>query len=125
VPWKQCRSEGARVPKAVVAAEQAALRHEGARSGAGAAREGPWPDQPEWTRLRPIRTVVEVGLEFAVFTREPFGCQRIAGEVGRLRRLGMSLRAIGAALGVHEKAVRNALSRPPQADALRKGERPS
>jgi len=61
--------------------------------------------------------VAGVELEFAVFTREPFGFQRIAGEAGRLRRLGMTLRAIGAALGVDEKTVRNALRRPSQTDA--------
>jgi len=38
------------------------------------------------------------------------GFQRIAGEAGKLRRLGMSLRSIGAALGVDEKTVRSALS---------------
>jgi hypothetical protein len=53
--------------------------------------------------------VGEVELEFAVFTREPFGFQRIAGEAGRLRELGMSLRAIGMALGVDQKTVRKAL----------------
>ena len=51
----------------------------------------------------------ELELEFAVFTREAFGFQRIAGEAGRLRRLGMSLRAIGSALEVDEKTVRKAL----------------
>jgi hypothetical protein len=54
-----------------------------------------------------------VELEFAVFTREPFGFQRIAGEAARLRRLGISLRAIGAALSVDEKTVRKALREPP------------
>jgi len=53
--------------------------------------------------------VGELELEFAVFTREAFGFQRIAGEAGRLRRLGMSLRAIGSALEVDEKTVRKAL----------------
>jgi ribosomal protein L4 len=53
--------------------------------------------------------VGEVELEFAVFTHEPFGFQRIAGEAARLRRLGMSLRAIGSALEVDEKTVRKAL----------------
>ena len=53
--------------------------------------------------------MVEVELEFAVFTRAAFEFQRIAGEAGRMRRLGMSLRAIGAALGVDEKTVRKAL----------------
>jgi hypothetical protein len=50
-----------------------------------------------------------VELEFAVLTREPFGFHRIAREAGRLRGLGMSLRAIGAALHVDEKTVRKAL----------------
>jgi hypothetical protein len=53
--------------------------------------------------------VAEVEVEFAVFTREAFEFQRIAGEAGRMRGLGMSLRAIGAALGVDEKTVRKAL----------------
>jgi transposase-like protein len=53
--------------------------------------------------------VAEVELEFAVFTREAFEFQRIAGEAERMRGLGMSLRAIGAALGVDEKTVRKAL----------------
>jgi hypothetical protein len=56
----------------------------------------------------------EVELEFAVFTREAFGFRRIAGEAGRLRRLGMSLRAIGSALEVDEKTVRKALRNPPR-----------
>jgi hypothetical protein len=53
-------------------------------NGAAPAERG----QTEWTRLRPIRTVGEVELEFAVYTREALGFQRIAGEAGRLRRLG-------------------------------------
>ena len=66
--------------------------------------------------MRPIRTVGEVELEFAVFTREAFGFQRIAGEAGRLRRLGMSLRAIASALEVDEKTVRKALRNAPHAE---------
>jgi transposase-like protein len=62
--------------------------------------------------------VAEVHVEFPVFTHEPFGFQRIAGEASRLRLLGMSLRAIGEALDVDEKTVRNALRRISQADAL-------
>jgi hypothetical protein len=69
----------------------------------------------QWTRLRPIRTVAEIQLEFAVFTKEPFQFQRIVGEAQMMRRLGMSLRAVGAALGVDEKTVRNALQCPLQA----------
>ena len=63
-----------------------------------------------WTRLRPIRTVSDVDLEFVIFTTEAFGFQRIGPEARRMRRLGMSLRAIGAALGVDEKTVRKALA---------------
>ncbi|MBI4706192.1 MAG: hypothetical protein HY744_34280 [Deltaproteobacteria bacterium] len=50
-------------------------------------------------------------LEFAIFTAEPFTHQRIQREAGRMRKLGMSLRAIGWALGVEEKTVRNTLAR--------------
>jgi transposase-like protein len=53
--------------------------------------------------------VAEVEVTFAVFTHEPFRFQEIAGEVSRMRRLGMSLRAIGRALGVDEKTVRKVL----------------
>lgn len=63
-----------------------------------------------WTRLRPIRTVSEVELAFVVFTSEPFRFQRIAAEAHAMRMLGMSLRAIGAGLGVDEKTVRKALA---------------
>jgi len=62
--------------------------------------------------LQPIRTASEIDVEFVVFTREPFHFQRIRVEVARMRRLGMSLRAIGAALGVDEKTVRKALGGP-------------
>lgn len=48
-------------------------------------------------------------LEFAVFAHEPFAYQRIGADVRRMRSLGMTLHAIGAALGVDEKAVRNAI----------------
>jgi predicted transcriptional regulator len=50
-----------------------------------------------------------VPVEFAVFTHEPFLYQRIGAEVRRMRRLGMTLHAIGRALGVDEKTVRNVL----------------
>ena len=53
--------------------------------------------------------MAEVELQFVVFTHEPFGFHRIAEEAGRLRRLGMSLRAIAPALEVDEKTVRKAL----------------
>ena len=62
-----------------------------------------------WTRLQPIRTVSERPLDFAIFTRDPFAFQSFGGEASRMRRLGMSLRAIGAALGVDEKTVRKAI----------------
>jgi DNA-directed RNA polymerase specialized sigma24 family protein len=63
--------------------------------------------------------VALIELEFAVFARELFGFQRVAGEASRLRGLGMSLRAIGAALGVDEKTVRSALRRTRQSEAGR------
>jgi hypothetical protein len=50
-----------------------------------------------------------VPVEFAVFTHEPFIYQRIGVEVRRMRTLGMTLQAIGRALGVQEKTVRNVL----------------
>lgn len=46
-----------------------------------------------------------------LFTQDAFQWQRIAGEAATMRRLGMSFRAIGAALGVDEKQVRKALAR--------------
>lgn len=61
--------------------------------------------------MRPIRTLAEIPLEFMVFTQEAFQWQRIAGEAATMRRLGMSFRAIGAALGVDDKTVRKALGR--------------
>ncbi len=45
-------------------------------------------------------------MAFAVFTHEPFVYQRIAAEARRMRKLGMTLQAIGDALGVDEKTVR-------------------
>ena len=64
-----------------------------------------------WTRLQPIRTASEIPIEFAVFTQDPFAFQSIGAEASRMRRLGMSLRAIGGALGVDEKTVRKALAK--------------
>ena len=60
--------------------------------------------------MRPIRTVAELPLEFAIFTSDPFQYQRIAPEARRMRRLGMTLRAIAKALGVDDKQVRKALA---------------
>lgn len=54
--------------------------------------------------------MAEVEITFAVFTHEPFRFQEIAVEVGRMRRLGMSLRAIGLAVSVDEKTVRKVLA---------------
>jgi len=45
-----------------------------------------------------------------VFTHEPFPFQAIATEARAMRRLGMKLRAIAAALGVSEKTVWKALA---------------
>ena len=61
--------------------------------------------------MRPIRTVAGVDLEFEVTTRDEFVWQRIAGEVVRMRRLGMTLEAIAEGLRVSEKTVRNVLRR--------------
>lgn len=63
-----------------------------------------------WTRLQPIRTVSRLDVNFAVFTHDAFQFQAIRGEASTMRRLGMSLRAIGAALGVDEKTVPKALA---------------
>jgi len=52
-----------------------------------------------------------VPLELAIFTAEPFVYQRIRAGARQMRKLGMSLRAIGWALGVDEKTVRNTLAR--------------
>jgi len=52
-----------------------------------------------------------VDLEFEVTTRDEFVWQRIAGEVVRMRRLGMTLEAIAEGLRVSEKTVRNVLRR--------------
>jgi hypothetical protein len=41
-----------------------------------------------------------------VVTQDPFEFQRIGGEARVMRRLGMSLRAIGAELRVEENTVR-------------------
>ncbi|MBL9026905.1 MAG: hypothetical protein JNL21_32215 [Myxococcales bacterium] len=60
--------------------------------------------------MQPIRTAAEVEVTFAVFTREPFQYQRVADEARKLRRLGMTIRAIGEALGVDTKQVRKALA---------------
>jgi DNA-binding transcriptional regulator YbjK len=64
-----------------------------------------------WTRWSPIRTVGEVVVEFVVVTRGELVWQRVEGEVRRLRGLGTTLQAIGRALGVDEKTVRNVLAR--------------
>jgi hypothetical protein len=64
-----------------------------------------------WTLLRPIRTASQIDVELVIFTRDAFAYQRIAPEARRLRSLGMTYRAIGAALGEDEKTVRKALAR--------------
>ena len=64
----------------------------------------------QWTRLQPIRTISRLSLDFAVFTQDAFRFQAVRAEATTMRRLGMSLRAIGAALGVDEKTVRKALA---------------
>jgi hypothetical protein len=64
-----------------------------------------------WTRSSPIRTAGEVVVEFVVVPRGEMVWQRVEGEVRRLRGLGMTLQAIGRALGVDETTVRNVLGR--------------
>ncbi|MBW2456180.1 MAG: hypothetical protein JRI68_16800 [Deltaproteobacteria bacterium] len=49
-------------------------------------------------------------LEVAAFTSEPFQHQRLGAEARRMQKLGMSLRAIGRALGEEGKTVRKALA---------------
>jgi hypothetical protein len=71
----------------------------------------PKANHTKWTRLQPIRTAAEVALEFAVFTHEPFVYQQIGPDVWKMRKLGMTLQAIGHVLGVDEKTVRNILRR--------------
>ena len=63
------------------------------------------------TRLQPIRTASEIVVEFSIFTHEPFTYQRIGEEAQTLRRLGMTLEAIGRTLGVDEKTVRKIVGR--------------
>ena len=60
-------------------------------------------------------------MEFAVFAHESFQFQMILAEAEKMRRLGMTLHAVGAALGVDEKTVRKALRRPLQPGAHRDG----
>jgi hypothetical protein len=69
------------------------------------------PQSRQWTRWSPIRTAGEVVVEFVVMPRGEMVWQRVEGEVRRLRGLGMTLQAIGRALGVDEKTVRNVLAR--------------
>lgn len=57
-----------------------------------------------------MRTTSQLHLDFAVFTHDAFRFQAIQAEARTMRRLGMSLRAIGAARGVDEKTARKALA---------------
>jgi predicted XRE-type DNA-binding protein len=66
---------------------------------------------PWWTRCTPVQAAAEVVVEFAVALHEEPVWQRVEGEARRLRALGMTLQAIGRALGVDEKTVRNVLAR--------------
>ena len=51
----------------------------------------------------------EIELDFAVFTQDLFPFQAIREDARKMRRLGMRLRAIAAALGVSEKTIWKAL----------------
>jgi hypothetical protein len=53
--------------------------------------------------------VSEVGLEFPLTEAETPLYQRLATEITRLRRLGLSRRRIGKALGIDDKTVGKAL----------------
>jgi hypothetical protein len=64
-----------------------------------------------WSRWSPIRAAGELVVEFAVVTRGEMVWQRVEGEVRRLQGLGMTLQAIGRALGVDKKTVRDVLAR--------------
>src|ERR1035437_445772 len=62
-----------------------------------------------WTRSERIRTASEVSLEFPLTEAEAPLYQRLAPEVARLRRLGLSRRRIGTVLGMDDKTVEKAL----------------
>jgi hypothetical protein len=68
------------------------------------------PNGFRWRRLQRIRTISRLDLNFGALTQDAFRFQSIQAEASMMRRLGMSLRAIGAALGVDEKTVRKALA---------------
>jgi hypothetical protein len=62
-----------------------------------------------WRRSERIRTASEVSLEFPLTEVEGPLYQRFAPEIARLRRLGLSRRRIGKALGIDDKTVGKAL----------------
>ncbi len=63
-----------------------------------------------WTRLRPIRTLSEIRLEFEAYIGESHQYQRFAEEIYRLRSQGMTIRAIARSLGLEPKTVKRGLS---------------
>jgi hypothetical protein len=62
-----------------------------------------------WTRSKRIRTAFEVSLEFPLTEAEAPLYQRLAPEIVRLRRLGLSRHRIGKELGIDDKTVEKAL----------------
>jgi hypothetical protein len=62
-----------------------------------------------WTRSERIRTASEVALSFSLTEAEAPLYQRLAPEIARLRRLGLSRRRIGTELEIDDKTVDKAL----------------
>ena len=61
------------------------------------------------TRSERIRTASEIALEFPLTEAEAPLYQRLAPEIARLHRLGLSRRRIGMELGIDDKTVGKAL----------------
>jgi hypothetical protein len=75
------------------------------------------------TRLPPIRTAATLPLEFVVFPSETPIYLRIAPDVDRMQRLGMSISAISKALSLDHTTIRQAVARSPRPPALVRSKR--